>query len=856
MRSMVPSPTIGSRGSWWGSLARPPYKCRDRPGARSGYARHALGHRPAGRAALAAWLGGCFSAKDRRQNGPPAGPAAGRVEDRTRDAAGRSRRRPASRLERFAGGRCRRRRRKGRPAGRSAVVGRARAAPAWGDQREAADPGANLRRNWELRFAKGTTKENYARQLDFFGIELAVVMPENKLLYVRNFSKGKPETRTGAADRETRCYLTWSEGDLSRADADLLARAGVSTERSNRLENPPAGGRGQAGRVGKGLCRRRHRQRSQDPLRHPRRRRWIRVLRDRAVSGRSGRKSERPAECPCRRDDGRRLFSTSSKRRTSCPRPPWPPCANRSPSPRSRIPARRVAKLLVDKQMLDPRDGPAIARRRGQAGAKQPPPAAGRRRARQPEAPRRTRPPAAGRGRPGMASLLDEELPPLPADLPPWLRNARRGPPPARWTPCMSDPGLVWRRRNGKSARLPLAPKKTSFQSLVWQLRHRRRPSAAETALDLGRHRRGRLARCRRYRRLGRQPAESGRVARTGRRPLSRRLARRGDPGVQRLLGAISQARGLRRARVRRGLAQLRLSSPRPAGESAPWRRPEPSCPRSAAEAEFDEEAGPVLAALLPQVAERLASQARQRLTPGVDRRGPGHVVAGRAVHPRRGQAAGATRPHRGLAGIDAAQDRRRRRVRQGDRRDRAGRGGKGFHGGVSSPHGLARRLSQPVQRRRPGRRRPRRHRGGAGGRGLGRQAGAGGSNAPPAGPLSTAICRPAQVPRRRPGRRGSRGLCGRGRRSLRTGCRQRQGAVAEIRRLESPAARRRGRALCAGAATRQRRGPGRRLAPRDPAGGSGHGPNPLATRDRQDFSADPVVAEARARGHAQRAAA
>ena len=47
---------------------------------------------------------------------------------------------------------------------------------------------------------------------------------------VRNLSKVKPEIHTGAASTERRCYLTWSEGDLGRADADLLARAGISTE--------------------------------------------------------------------------------------------------------------------------------------------------------------------------------------------------------------------------------------------------------------------------------------------------------------------------------------------------------------------------------------------------------------------------------------------------------------------------------------------------------------------------------------------------------------------------------------------------------------------------------------------------
>ena len=96
----------------------------------------------------------------------------------------------------------------------------------WGDVRKASRKGVTAR-NWELCFAKGVTKDKYARQLDFFGIELAVVMPDNQLVYVRKFTKPKPETHTGPADQEKRCYLAWRNGDLSRANVELLARAGV-----------------------------------------------------------------------------------------------------------------------------------------------------------------------------------------------------------------------------------------------------------------------------------------------------------------------------------------------------------------------------------------------------------------------------------------------------------------------------------------------------------------------------------------------------------------------------------------------------------------------------------------------------
>ena len=99
----------------------------------------------------------------------------------------------------------------------------------WGDQRKAAQAAeSSAQRNWEIRFLKGTTREQYTKQLDFFKIELAVVMPENQLVYAWNFGKATPDRRTGAADEEKRFYLTWREGDLGRAESDLLAKAGLT----------------------------------------------------------------------------------------------------------------------------------------------------------------------------------------------------------------------------------------------------------------------------------------------------------------------------------------------------------------------------------------------------------------------------------------------------------------------------------------------------------------------------------------------------------------------------------------------------------------------------------------------------
>jgi len=93
--------------------------------------------------------------------------------------------------------------------------------------------GNGIRRRWEIFFDKGNTIETYAQQLDFFGIELGILLPGNQVQYVSGFSQPRPRVRVGPADAEKRFYLTWQRGDLQQADRELLARAGIDP--GNRL---------------------------------------------------------------------------------------------------------------------------------------------------------------------------------------------------------------------------------------------------------------------------------------------------------------------------------------------------------------------------------------------------------------------------------------------------------------------------------------------------------------------------------------------------------------------------------------------------------------------------------------------
>ena len=90
--------------------------------------------------------------------------------------------------------------------------------------------GGDQPRRWELRFPRDNTLEAYAKQLDFFGIELGVLLPGGRVQYVYNLSQAQPDQHSGAADQENRCYLTWRRGELEQADRDLLARAKVDCQ--------------------------------------------------------------------------------------------------------------------------------------------------------------------------------------------------------------------------------------------------------------------------------------------------------------------------------------------------------------------------------------------------------------------------------------------------------------------------------------------------------------------------------------------------------------------------------------------------------------------------------------------------
>jgi acetyl esterase/lipase len=86
-------------------------------------------------------------------------------------------------------------------------------------------------KRWRIHWAPADLPD-YARQLDFFNVELAVAGEgEPNLSYVANFTKPQPDSRKGTRRAEKRLCMTWNGrgGKLVDFDKELLGRAGIST---------------------------------------------------------------------------------------------------------------------------------------------------------------------------------------------------------------------------------------------------------------------------------------------------------------------------------------------------------------------------------------------------------------------------------------------------------------------------------------------------------------------------------------------------------------------------------------------------------------------------------------------------
>jgi hypothetical protein len=87
--------------------------------------------------------------------------------------------------------------------------------------------GVKRAERWEISFDAGQTEEEYARQLDFFRVELGAIV-ERKMYMVSNMSGRKPDVKiTAGGPDEKRLYFSWRSGGRRQIDLNLLTKAGV-----------------------------------------------------------------------------------------------------------------------------------------------------------------------------------------------------------------------------------------------------------------------------------------------------------------------------------------------------------------------------------------------------------------------------------------------------------------------------------------------------------------------------------------------------------------------------------------------------------------------------------------------------
>lgn len=83
---------------------------------------------------------------------------------------------------------------------------------------------------WEIRMSAANLDE-YAKQLDFFKVELAVAGGGSPVVeYISNLSSAKPAVRVGDPKDEHRLRFLHRSGELRAGDRQLAAKAGVKTD--------------------------------------------------------------------------------------------------------------------------------------------------------------------------------------------------------------------------------------------------------------------------------------------------------------------------------------------------------------------------------------------------------------------------------------------------------------------------------------------------------------------------------------------------------------------------------------------------------------------------------------------------
>ena len=100
-----------------------------------------------------------------------------------------------------------------------------------------------------LSLTRAMDPEEYARQLDGMGVELAVVRGPEQLLYISHFSDPSPTKRFGTGRSDHRLYFLWQGRGRKASDLALFKKANEEIGDHDVFQFYSADGRTAAGRA-------------------------------------------------------------------------------------------------------------------------------------------------------------------------------------------------------------------------------------------------------------------------------------------------------------------------------------------------------------------------------------------------------------------------------------------------------------------------------------------------------------------------------------------------------------------------------------------------------------------------------
>ena len=103
------------------------------------------------------------------------------------------------------------------------------------------DGGVRREDRWKIIYNPGQTLDEYARQVDSLGVELATINGPNTLIYASSFSSPTPRTRIAPSQGDDRLYFAWMGQGRKASDVGLLQKAGIEVGDKPILQFYPKG---------------------------------------------------------------------------------------------------------------------------------------------------------------------------------------------------------------------------------------------------------------------------------------------------------------------------------------------------------------------------------------------------------------------------------------------------------------------------------------------------------------------------------------------------------------------------------------------------------------------------------------